>query len=215
MPFEWTPPQLFLVHQGVPVWHTYDGASDVANYIYTTVELDDDRRGEESETEGQFDIRLLPGFSEGCDHAQVIRKAIEGGCFKDRPCDGPPVPGASDVEDLQNAVRRLQRTRPSALAEMGIMEGTQAMILGWSPAQGGVRVTRVLENTEGFRFDAGDRLVSALSGASSAVWNDDLAPGIVGGFVIEASDGRAYRIVVGAELIPYESEEQNKEEDRG
>jgi hypothetical protein len=80
MPYRWIEPELFLEHQGVAVYHCYDGDGNACYYWYTTDPNDDDWTWSEPDS-AQFDIRTLPDL--GLDvrdfenHAAIIRHAIE------------------------------------------------------------------------------------------------------------------------------------------
>lgn len=58
MPYVWTEPEAVVDHQGVQVYHTYNG-EHASQYWYTTLDSDDDY-GSPLEDGGQFDVRDLP-----------------------------------------------------------------------------------------------------------------------------------------------------------
>ena len=88
MPMIWRPPEVFLEHNSVTVYHTYKGGC-AASYWYTVKELDDDLSAPfDGEHAGQFDVRELPKvFEEEVvqymheKHAVRIAAAINSGAL--------------------------------------------------------------------------------------------------------------------------------------
>jgi hypothetical protein len=77
MPYIWTEPLLVLKHLGVSVCNVYkDGYWDRGQYDfqYTT---------DATEEAEPFDIRDLDCFRDGDSHADILRRAIEGGELAD------------------------------------------------------------------------------------------------------------------------------------
>ena len=75
MPQGWTPPEEFLTHKDVTIYHVYkddDMDQGARDFWYTTCESG----GEGSEYE--FDVRELPDYDEA-DHAGTVKAAIEAG----------------------------------------------------------------------------------------------------------------------------------------
>jgi len=94
MPYEWTEPELLMVHRGVPVYRTYSGGpgNETPNdYWYTLQACASDN----DETE-QFDVRTLPQLPEGeaakydNEHKARIAHAIDTGFFDRWEKDMPP-----------------------------------------------------------------------------------------------------------------------------
>ena len=73
MPYIWTEPAVVLEHQGISVYNVYkDGYWDCGcrEYLYST---------DITEQADPFDIRDLPSFQHGKDHAVTLKQAIESG----------------------------------------------------------------------------------------------------------------------------------------
>lgn len=95
MPDQWTPPDLFLEHAGVAIYHCYDDGGQVSAYWYTTDPTDDNYDWPASDA-AQFDVRDLPtGGLDAHDrqhHAAIIRLAIETGLLTGEPAGQEPLP---------------------------------------------------------------------------------------------------------------------------
>jgi len=77
MPLLWVDPELFISHNGVPVYHTYiDRNMDAGRleYHYTTDICE--------EPSHEFDVRDLPSYRPETEHAEIIKSAIEMGEIK-------------------------------------------------------------------------------------------------------------------------------------
>lgn len=75
MPYVWEDNELFLSHEGVDVYHIYKNDFDVCReYWYGLYPHSSD-----DDMEGVFDVRELPCWEVGADHADVIKAAIDAG----------------------------------------------------------------------------------------------------------------------------------------
>jgi len=78
MPYrqEWVAPDLVVVVNGLGVWRAYKDANwdEPESFWY--------RLDPEDEWESDFDIRNLPSFNEGRDHADVLTEAVAAGALK-------------------------------------------------------------------------------------------------------------------------------------
>lgn len=75
MPTSWVPPEEFVAHNEVTIYHVYkddDADQGMRDFWYTTSE----GGGEGSEFE--FDVRMLPDYDEK-DHEGTIKRAIDAG----------------------------------------------------------------------------------------------------------------------------------------
>jgi len=99
MPYEWTEPELLMVHRGVPVYHTYSGGPGNENVSECHYAMCGHNTDEDADD--QFDVRDLPQTPEGWleyysdlypdeGHKQRIAHAIDAGHFKDWQKDEPP-----------------------------------------------------------------------------------------------------------------------------
>lgn len=75
MPYMWVPPEVFLEHKGVVIYHVYrdDNIDDPREYWYGYSETCSD------EGDDVFDVRTLPNPDGLTDHADIIRRAIDMG----------------------------------------------------------------------------------------------------------------------------------------
>lgn len=87
MPMIEIPPELFVEHQGVAVYRTYDGDDDVNAWHYTTDP--GDSNSEWPDGESQFDVRDLPpgvfDVNDPATHETIIRTAIATGLVCGEP----------------------------------------------------------------------------------------------------------------------------------
>ena len=88
MPHDWIPPELFLEHKGVAIYHCYHDNDAIAWYGYTTEPTDCNTEYPLSGG-GQFDIRDLPSLGFDSEyrthHGVIIRHAIKTGLIKGQP----------------------------------------------------------------------------------------------------------------------------------
>lgn len=80
MPLKQVEPELFMTHNGIRVYHTYNGENydDRSDYWYT-LDVHED-------PDNLFDVRELPGWHKGTDHYEdtgnIIRAALDSGALK-------------------------------------------------------------------------------------------------------------------------------------
>jgi len=75
MPMSWEPPEIFVEHKGVIIFHVYkddEMQNGQREYWYTTSESGGEGSGFE------FDVRELPEY-DSTDHEGTVKKAIEAG----------------------------------------------------------------------------------------------------------------------------------------
>lgn len=75
MPREWVPPEEFVSHKGISIFHVYkddEMQNGPREFWYTTSENDGEGSGFE------FDVRNLPDY-DSSDHEGTVKKAIEAG----------------------------------------------------------------------------------------------------------------------------------------
>ncbi|HEX9926811.1 MAG TPA: hypothetical protein VGD99_29460 [Anaerolineae bacterium] len=113
MPMIEIPPELFLEHQGVAVYRTYDEAGELSAWHYTTDprDWDIDQPGDEG---AQFDVRdLPPGVFDVNDpalHETIIRAAIATGRVQGTPAKSWAVERV--VIEIDNGTGRVVEAPP-------------------------------------------------------------------------------------------------------
>lgn len=133
MPLVWRAPETFMTHNGVTIYHAYDGGdgNDMLQYHYNT------DPGESDDTY-EFDIRDLEEYDNDLSHQDILKAAIDNGHIA-VPEDAQ-LPTNEDIEPyrevLENICNSFETSGCEGCGTVPIEAINQArVLLNWEPLE--------------------------------------------------------------------------------